>query len=136
MSRTAPCRQLLRPALAASLALALLCAAPQALASRTSPSQPSVLEPDDTRMTPKQRQLLARAQGGDPYAQNEFGLLLATGAAGPKAPAEAVRWWTLAADKGLPDAQFNLGLAYDQGQGVAQNATQAAEWYEKAAAFP
>jgi TPR repeat protein len=37
------------------------------------------------------------------------------------------------AEKGLPEAQFNLGLLYDTGQGVPQNYAEAATWYRKAA---
>ena len=38
-----------------------------------------------------------------------------------------------AADKGNANAQLVLGNMYDQGQGVEQNATTAAEWISKAA---
>jgi TPR repeat protein len=37
------------------------------------------------------------------------------------------------AEKGLPEAQFNLGLLYDKGQGVPQNYAEAVTWYRKAA---
>jgi len=103
-----------------------------AQASKASQAKPSVLEPDETSLSPKVQAAMAKAQTGDPHAQNEVGLALATGTGAPKSPAEAVRWWTLAAEKGLAAAQFNLGLAYDQGTLIAQNATLAAAWYEKA----
>jgi len=38
-----------------------------------------------------------------------------------------------AADQGNASAQYNLGLTYDRGQGVAQDYTQALFWYRKAA---
>jgi hypothetical protein len=38
-----------------------------------------------------------------------------------------------AADQGMAMAQFNLGLMYDSGQGVARDYAQAAIWYRKAA---
>ena len=46
---------------------------------------------------------------------------------------EAERLFTEAAKQGLPDAQFNLGNMYENGQGVKQDYSKAREWYEKAA---
>src|SRR3990172_4004093 len=37
------------------------------------------------------------------------------------------------AEQGLPEAQFNLGLMYDKGQGVPKNYAEAVKWYRKAA---
>ena len=37
------------------------------------------------------------------------------------------------AEQGLPEAQFNLGLMYDNRQGVPQDFAEAAKWYRKAA---
>ena len=34
-----------------------------------------------------------------------------------------------AADLGLVDSQFNLGVLYEQGRGVAQNTAEAYKWY-------
>ncbi|MGB0132251.1 tetratricopeptide repeat protein, partial [Dokdonella sp.] len=36
------------------------------------------------------------------------------------------------ADKGDSDCQFNLGLMYEQGMGIAKNEKEAAYWYQKA----
>ena len=47
--------------------------------------------------------------------------------------AEAVKWYRIAAEQGDADAQFNLGLLYNNGDGVTQNYTEAAKWYHKAA---
>jgi TPR repeat protein len=38
-----------------------------------------------------------------------------------------------AADQGNARAQFNLGVLYANGQGVAQDYAEAARWYRKAA---
>ena len=46
---------------------------------------------------------------------------------------EAVRWYTLAADKGDADAQNNLGVCYANGSGVELNYEEAAKWYRLAA---
>ena len=37
------------------------------------------------------------------------------------------------AEQGIPEAQFNLGLMYDKGQGVPQDYAEAVKWYRKAA---
>lgn len=38
-----------------------------------------------------------------------------------------------AADAGVPDAQYNLGVMYNEGRGVAPDPAQAAAWFIKAA---
>jgi uncharacterized protein len=38
-----------------------------------------------------------------------------------------------AAEKGVAAAQYNLGVMYENGDGVAKNQAEAAKWYEKAA---
>ena len=38
-----------------------------------------------------------------------------------------------AAEQGLADAQYNLGVFYDGGTGIVQDHKQAVEWYRKAA---
>ena len=46
---------------------------------------------------------------------------------------EAARWFSKAAEQGDTTAQFNLGVMYDKGQGVAQDDGEALRWYLKAA---
>ena len=46
---------------------------------------------------------------------------------------EVVRLWEGAAEKGNANAQYNLGIMYDQGHGVDVNFSKAIKWYEKAA---
>jgi TPR repeat protein len=46
---------------------------------------------------------------------------------------EAVKWYRKAAEQGDELAQFNLGVMYDNGQGVAKDDVEAAKWYRKAA---
>jgi TPR repeat protein len=45
----------------------------------------------------------------------------------------ALREWRPLAEQGNADAQNNLGMLYDKGQGVPQDYVQARRWYEKAA---
>ena len=42
-------------------------------------------------------------------------------------------WFKDAAEKGDAAAQYNLGLMYDQGEGVQQDYDSARAWFEKAA---
>ena len=46
----------------------------------------------------------------------------------------AYREWMPVAERGDANAQFNVGLLYANGKGVAKDPRQAAEWYRKAAA--
>ena len=48
-------------------------------------------------------------------------------------PAEAAKWWRMAAEKGVADAQYCLGLSYYLGQGVPRDPCEAAKWWTKAA---
>jgi TPR repeat protein len=47
--------------------------------------------------------------------------------------AEAARWSRKAADQGVAEAQFNLGVMHDNGRGVARDYAEAARWLRKAA---
>lgn len=51
----------------------------------------------------------------------------------PQDAAEAVRWYRLAAEQGVVEAQYNLGLMYDNGTGVPQDSAEAARFYRLAA---
>ena len=46
---------------------------------------------------------------------------------------QAFRLWQLLAQQGDAEAQYNLGVMYEKGQGVEQNYQQALAWYQKAA---
>src|SRR5579864_4502196 len=47
--------------------------------------------------------------------------------------ATAMKLWLPLAEQGHRAAQFNLGVLYERGFGVPQDATQAARWYLEAA---
>ena len=47
---------------------------------------------------------------------------------------EFIRWCRTAAEQGLPEAQYTLGMCYRQGLGVELNTNEARAWVEKAAA--
>ena len=44
-----------------------------------------------------------------------------------------MRWYRLAAEQGSADAQFNLGVSYDFGEGVEEDDEEAVRWYRLAA---
>eukprot|EP01088_Endostelium_zonatum_P011033 TRINITY_DN24809_c0_g1_i1.p1 TRINITY_DN24809_c0_g1~~TRINITY_DN24809_c0_g1_i1.p1 ORF type:complete len:229 (-),score=43.45 TRINITY_DN24809_c0_g1_i1:266-928(-) len=70
------------------------------------------------------------AEGGFVFAQFKLGDVLYIEEEKPK---EAVMWWRKAAEDGHPEAQYCLGNAYDQGDGVEQNKIEAINWWRKAA---
>ena len=45
----------------------------------------------------------------------------------------AMKEWLPLADMGDPGDQFNVGLMYEQGQGVPQSYTEAVKWFRRAA---
>ncbi len=47
--------------------------------------------------------------------------------------ATALREWRPLAEQGDADAQYNLGVMYDKGDGVTQNHKEAVKWYRKSA---
>ena len=52
----------------------------------------------------------------------------------PKTIPRQPRWFRMAAEQGLADAQFNLGLMYETGRGVPKDYVQAYAWFNIAAA--
>ena len=47
--------------------------------------------------------------------------------------AEAVKWYRKAAEQGIAEAQYNLGVMYANGEGVPRDQAKAVEWLQKAA---
>ena len=52
----------------------------------------------------------------------------------PKDVAEAAQWFRLAADQGLAEGHFSLGMVYARGNGVHQDDMEAGRWVRLAAA--
>ena len=46
---------------------------------------------------------------------------------------QAVYWYSKAAEQGIVDAQYNLGVCYYNGEGVAKDKDKAKYWLEKSA---
>lgn len=71
---------------------------------------------------------------GQPRAQTMVGNAYASGTGVPLNPAEAARWFRLAADQGYAPAQNNLGwLHVEGGPGFAPDPSEALNWLHKAA---
>jgi uncharacterized protein len=72
------------------------------------------------------------AQSGDAEAQFAVGLAIASG--GSKSDyAEAAQWYLKAAEQNHIEAQFNLGIMYWKGEGVARDKTLSRMWMGRAA---
>ena len=73
------------------------------------------------------------AEGGNPRAQFNLGLLYDNGEGVKKDAKKAFDLWLMAAKNGHIGAQYNLGLKYIEGDGVPQNNAEAAKWFDLAA---
>lgn len=69
------------------------------------------------------------AEKGNPVAQNNLGVMFATGTGTALDYKAAARWYEKAAEQGFSVAQHNLGGLYEQGLGVPQDPGAAAVWY-------
>lgn len=92
---------------------------------------------DKKAMTPDEQYAALKrlAESGNGEAQYEMGNWHSKG--GPKPDLidlpRAVEWWKKAAAQNHAKAQFMLGHAYKNGDGVPQNVNEAKAWYEKSA---
>ena len=85
---------------------------------------------------PGAMKLLERsAKGGNRIAMHDLGHYFATGAASSEPEIEkAVTWFQQAAERGVLDSQFNLGVLYQEGSGVAKSLVDSYVWYAIAGA--
>ncbi|HSF64063.1 MAG TPA: sel1 repeat family protein, partial [Paracoccaceae bacterium] len=73
------------------------------------------------------------AEGGDPVAQFNMGILHDQGQGVAADPAQAVAWYRRAAEAGDARAAFNLGQAHLTGTGAPKDVAEAIRWYAVAA---
>ena len=73
------------------------------------------------------------ALNGDPQAQFELGQMYEFGRGVPQDYQEALKHYTIAAERGLAQAEYSIGLLFEHGRGMEANPTTAADWYERAA---
>ena len=74
------------------------------------------------------------AAAGDPMAQRCMGNLYETGTHVIKNYTMAAEWYQLAAEKGVAEAQYNLGAMLARGVGVKQDLPAALDFFNRAAA--
>jgi hypothetical protein len=78
------------------------------------------------------REFQTLAEAGNVKAQIKLGEMAVKEECG-KENADAVKWFTMAAEQKSAEAMLNLGLMYSAGKGVTQSDTEAAKWYRLAA---
>jgi TPR repeat protein len=78
--------------------------------------------------------LLEAAESGDLRTQHYIGACYATGDwDGPKDEAEAIRWYTRAAESGHAESQYDLGFMLIIGEGGVRDLEKGLWWMEQAA---
>ncbi|HUJ95113.1 MAG TPA: tetratricopeptide repeat protein, partial [Terriglobales bacterium] len=82
------------------------------------------------RTSPPSGQIFPAISAEEDYQQ---GVRYATGEGVPRDYSLAAKYYRLAAEKGLSDAQYDLAYLYELGLGVKRDLKLAAEWYRKAA---
>jgi hypothetical protein len=78
-------------------------------------------------------ELKKAAESGDPEAQSQWGLFLATGDSVPQDIEEGLVWLRKAAEQGELTAMFNLGVILENGLDCKPDPDEAALWYWQAA---
>jgi len=74
------------------------------------------------------------AELGFVWAQLFYGRFLCKGIGTALDPVAAVGWFRKAADQNCAEAFYELGVCYENGEGVERDFDQAIEWYRKAVA--
>ena len=76
------------------------------------------------------------AELGNAWAQLYYGERLLNGFHAELNKTEAVKWLRKAARQKCPEAFFQLGFCYENGEGVDRDLNEAAAWYRKALVDP
>lgn len=93
---------------------------------------PQNLETAKSLVQEIRKELLARAEADDAFAQYCLAFIYHTGMSGSKDMSQAINWYTRAANLGDPSAQNNLGgLVY--GRNAPGSSEEAFKWFKKAA---
>lgn len=88
----------------------------------------------DTSLPPKLQPLQTQAFAGVPEAQHDLAAIYTAGRGGVTQNFEkAAQWFREAADNGVANAAYNLGVLYHQGLGVDKDLDRALYWYRNAA---
>ena len=79
------------------------------------------------------KDVLRRANEGDPDAQYEMGMRYRIGDGVFEDENESLRWLIEAAENGHADATYEVGVSFDMGIGTCSDEFVAEQWYRKAA---
>ncbi|HTO79220.1 MAG TPA: toll/interleukin-1 receptor domain-containing protein [Methylocystis sp.] len=109
------------------LAALVLRSLPPAVMTAAEQPQPSASEQTASRGSPAVAPL--PAQGLTPAEETERG----DRAFVSHKYGDAMEWYRKSADRGLADAQYNIGELYEDGRGVAKDIDEARVWYQKSA---
>ncbi len=88
----------------------------------------------DASLTAEAKAIEDQAYAGVPEAQHDLAAIYTAGQGGVKQDYKrAGFWFREAADHGIANARYNLGVLYHQGLGVKPDIKQAIQWYKSAA---
>ncbi|MCD8563056.1 MAG: hypothetical protein LRY54_03210 [Alphaproteobacteria bacterium] len=86
----------------------------------------------DPALPPVVKEIETKAFGGSPEAQHDLAAIYTAGHGGVKQDYKrAATWFQIAAEGGVANAAYNLGVLYHQGIGVKQDLKTALSWYQK-----
>ena len=97
-------------------------------------AMPEITMDRDLTLPEDIKELENKAFASIPEAQHDLGALYTAGQAGVKQNYErAGFWFKQAAEQGIGNAAYNLGVLYQQGLGQPQDLQRALDWYRRAA---
>lgn len=77
-------------------------------------------------------QLLGKAQSGEAVSQFKVAGIYESGSDEvPQNLLEAARWYRMAAEQNHSQSQYNLGMMYQSGHGVAEDTNEANKWFDR-----
>ena len=77
-------------------------------------------------------QLLGKAESGEAVAQYKVASIYESGSDDvPQNLLEAAKWYRMAAEQNHSQSQYNLGMMYQSGHGVGEDANEANKWFER-----
>ena len=76
--------------------------------------------------------LLSKAESGEADSQFKVAGIYESGSDDvPQNLLEAARWYRMAAEQNHSQSQYNLGMMYQSGHGVGEDANEANKWFER-----
>lgn len=107
---------------------------PQSKPSEATVTPPLAAPERDSSLSGNVKDLQEKAYAGVAEAQHDLAALYTAGTGGAKQDYKrAAYWFGQAAQSGVANAAYNLGVLHHQGLGVEKNITRALDWYRVAA---